>query len=71
MTSTPRGLPENLSDAERLVARQAYGGLLWSKQFYHYVVEHWTEGDPVATQAAAQSPSNRAIRTGPICTAAT
>jgi hypothetical protein len=39
-------LPETLTEAEKLVARQAYGGLLWSKQFYHYVVEHWTEGDP-------------------------
>ncbi len=35
-----------LSDAERNVARQGYGGLLWSKQFYHYVVEDWLEGDP-------------------------
>jgi hypothetical protein len=28
------------------VSRQAYAGLLWSKQFYHYVVEDWLEGDP-------------------------
>lgn len=28
------------------VARQAYAGLLWSKQFYHYVVKNWIEGDP-------------------------
>ena len=27
-------------------ARQAYAGLLWSKQFYHYVVKDWLEGDP-------------------------
>ncbi|MBL9030946.1 MAG: glucosidase [Phycisphaerae bacterium] len=31
---------------ERNVARQAYAGLLWSKQFYHYVVKNWLEGDP-------------------------
>ncbi len=30
----------------RRVARQAYAGLLWSKQFYHYVVPDWLEGDP-------------------------
>ena len=30
----------------RKVARQAYAGLLWSKQFYHYVVKDWLEGDP-------------------------
>ena len=28
------------------VARQAYAGLLWSKQFYHYVVKDWLTGDP-------------------------
>jgi hypothetical protein len=28
------------------VARQAYAGLLWSKQFYHYVVKDWLQGDP-------------------------
>ncbi len=21
-------------------------GLLWTKQFYHYVIESWLEGDP-------------------------
>ncbi len=31
---------------QRQVARQAYGGLLWSKQFYHYVVSEWLDGDP-------------------------
>jgi hypothetical protein len=31
---------------ERAVARQGYAGLLWSKQFYHYVVKDWLEGDP-------------------------
>jgi len=31
---------------QKLVARQAYAGLLWSKQFYHYVVADWQDGDP-------------------------
>ena len=31
---------------DRRVTRQAYAGLLWSKQFYHYVVKDWLEGDP-------------------------
>jgi hypothetical protein len=34
------------STEERRVARQAYAGLLWSKQFYHYVVRDWLHGDP-------------------------
>jgi hypothetical protein len=35
-----------LSSAERLVARQAAAGLLWSKQFYHVDVPTWLAGDP-------------------------
>jgi hypothetical protein len=41
--------PPRQSKAERDVVRQAYAGLLWSKQFYHYVVEDWLNGDPGAT----------------------
>ncbi|MFN8587646.1 MAG: glucosidase [Candidatus Eisenbacteria bacterium] len=39
-------IPAQLDAAERRVARQAYAGLLWSKQFYFYVVKEWLEGDP-------------------------
>ncbi|MBK8464453.1 MAG: glucosidase [Chloracidobacterium sp.] len=35
-----------LSDDARNVQRQAFAGMLWSKQFYHYEVERWLEGDP-------------------------
>jgi hypothetical protein len=28
------------------IARQAYAGLLWNKQFYHYSVKEWLAGDP-------------------------
>ncbi len=38
--------PTNLSSDSRHVMRQAFAGLLWSKQFYHYVVKDWLEGDP-------------------------
>jgi len=34
-----------ISDDERLVQRQAFAGLLWSKQFYHYDVRAWLCGD--------------------------
>jgi hypothetical protein len=34
------------SDAARSITRQAYAGLLWTKQFYHYAVADWLEGDP-------------------------
>src|SRR5262249_44144388 len=39
-------LQGKVSPEERQVRRQAYAGLLWSKQFYHYVVKTWMEGDP-------------------------
>lgn len=28
------------------VQRQAFAGLIWSKQFYHYEVQRWARGDP-------------------------
>ena len=38
--------PPQLTDDERAVLRQAFAGLLWSKQFYHYDVFRWLSGDP-------------------------
>jgi len=35
-----------LSEDELRTVRQARAGLLFSKQFYHYVVKDWLEGDP-------------------------
>ena len=46
--------PNSLSTEERRVMRQSYAGLLWSKQFYHYVVRDWLNGDP-AQPPVAQS----------------
>lgn len=36
----------DLSADERNVSRQAFAGLMWSKQFYHYGVQLWLDGDP-------------------------
>ncbi len=38
-------IPSSLTSDEQTVARQAYAGLLWTKQFYHYVVDAWLQGD--------------------------
>jgi hypothetical protein len=38
--------PPLATEAERLVLRQAYAGLLWTKQFYGYDVATWLAGDP-------------------------
>ncbi|OGL14930.1 MAG: glucosidase [Candidatus Rokubacteria bacterium RIFCSPLOWO2_12_FULL_71_22] len=39
-------IPKGLSDDGKRVMRQSFAGLLWSKQFYHYYVRRWLEGDP-------------------------
>ena len=38
--------PKESSPDRLSVQRQAFAGLLWSKQFYHYDVRSWLEGDP-------------------------
>ena len=45
MTVLHRTMP---SEDARRVQRQAFAGLLWSKQFYHYDVNRWLKGDPTA-----------------------
>ncbi|MBZ5855912.1 MGH1-like glycoside hydrolase domain-containing protein [Flavihumibacter profundi] len=42
-TDLQRGV---LSQEDRRLQRQAYAGMLWSKQFYYYDVEKWLSGDP-------------------------
>jgi hypothetical protein len=42
--------PGNLSEDARRVQRQAFAGLLWSKQFYHYEVNRWLKGDPLGPE---------------------
>ncbi|MGH2544696.1 MAG: MGH1-like glycoside hydrolase domain-containing protein, partial [Ardenticatenaceae bacterium] len=37
--------PASLTCDERLIQRQAFAGLMWSKQFYHYGIELWLRGD--------------------------
>jgi hypothetical protein len=43
-------IPQHLSGDARRVMRQSFAGMLWSKQFYHYVVEQWLEGDPATPE---------------------
>ncbi len=38
--------PEDMPEDARRVQRQAFAGLLWSKQFYCYDVAVWLDGDP-------------------------
>jgi hypothetical protein len=39
-------IPQDLSADAQNVMRQGFAGMLWSKQFYHYVVKDWLHGDP-------------------------
>ena len=38
--------PEGASPDEAMVMRQAFAGMLWSKQLYNYDVARWLDGDP-------------------------
>ncbi len=42
-----------LDDDAKLVQRQALAGMLWSKQFYHYVIRDWLTGDPAMPKPPA------------------
>ena len=44
-------IPKDLSDDAKAIMRQAFAGMLWSKQFYHYDVRTWLEGDPAGPPA--------------------
>jgi len=46
--------PLNGSPDLAMVQRQAFAGLLWSKQFYIYDVDRWLEGDPAGPTPPAQ-----------------
>jgi Glycosyl hydrolase family 63 C-terminal domain len=52
-------IPHILSPDAQNVMRQAFAGLLWSKQFYHYVVEQWLRGDPAFPRPPSQRWSGR------------
>jgi len=54
-----RRTAEGLSDQERRVVRQGYAGLLWTKQFYHYDVRAWLQGDPLQPAPPASRNAGR------------
>ena len=37
--------PCKMNDEWRNIQRQAFAGMLWTKQYYHYIVAEWLEGD--------------------------
>jgi Glycosyl hydrolase family 63 C-terminal domain len=39
-------VPKELSEDARQVMRQSFASMMWGKQFYHYDVRTWLDGDP-------------------------
>ncbi|GAA2237111.1 glucosidase [Herbiconiux moechotypicola] len=54
-------LPEAADAEERSIARQAFAGLTWAKQFYHFDVLRWLHGDPTSPPPP---PGRGAVRNG-------
>ena len=52
-------IPADADDDTRNVMRQAFAGLLWTKQFYHLVARQWLEGDPAMPKPPAQRKRGR------------
>jgi hypothetical protein len=50
---------ERMSEDERRIQRQAFAGVLWSKQFYHFEVEEWLDGDPAGPVPPASREEGR------------
>jgi hypothetical protein len=50
---------EQMDEDARRVQRQAFAGLLWSKQYYHYDVDRWLDGDPGQPVPPAQRRAGR------------
>lgn len=46
--------PADVGDDEARVLRQAFAGLLWSKQFFHFNVDKWLAGDPSSPPPPAE-----------------
>ncbi|TWT88211.1 Mannosyl oligosaccharide glucosidase [Pseudobythopirellula maris] len=47
------------SEDDRRVQRQAYAGLLWTKQFYHFSTDLWLAGDPSQPPVAEERKKGR------------
>ncbi len=48
-----------LTEEARHVQRQAFAGLFWSKQYYHFVVQEWLNGDPAMPKPPEQRKHGR------------
>ncbi len=54
--------PPGASADEAMIMRQAFGGMLWSKQLFYYDVERWLDGDPAQPPPPPERKSGRNSR---------
>ena len=38
-------IPPSLTEEHRMIARQAYAGMLWNKMYYNLIIPEWLKGD--------------------------
>ena len=51
--------PTSLGEEHRTIQRQALAGMIWTKQFYHYIIEQWLDGDPGQPSPPAERAGGR------------
>jgi hypothetical protein len=51
--------PRTASDDEAMVMRQAFAGMLWSKQLFYYDMKRWLDGDPSQPAPPAERQNGR------------
>ncbi len=51
-------LPKGQTPERAAIMRQAHAGMLWSKQFFHFVVADWLDGDDVPPPAGRRHGRN-------------
>lgn len=49
----------SVSADQKRIQRQAFAGLLWTKQYYHYVVQDWLNGDPAQPAPQRENARNQ------------
>jgi len=49
----------NATDERKAIVKQAFAGLLWTKQYYNYEVEKWLDGDSKTTKPPQERLSGR------------
>ncbi len=54
--------PSTATADEAMVMRQAFGGMLWSKQLFYYDVARWLDGDPTEPRPPGQRLTGRNSR---------